>query len=182
MLMAMIVYVEPAATVRHTMSGAGLLRTSLAQRTSRYQRFNHPFMSDATQYPTELLSDVIWRFWQESPYDDQAIFAARVTEWGRSVSADEPYDWDPAAVAIRAPRVRVKYFGADPEDEFEYADYEATLVSADDQSFTNAELLFRLHNAVVERLRAVDHCHLEGLDLVDVSEAGEPIYEMRQGS
>lgn len=139
-------------------------------------------MSETTNHPPQLLPDVIWRFWQESPYDDQTTFAARVTKWGRNVAADPSYDWEPDAVAIRAPRLRIKYFGANAQDDFEYADYEVTLASGDGRAFTNAELFFRLHNAVVQHLHGVDHCYFEGLKLVDDSEAREPIYEMGQGS
>jgi hypothetical protein len=136
-------------------------------------------MPDATQFPPRLLSEAIWRFWEEDPYEDQSIFTARVTEHGRRVIQPGPYDWAPDAVAIRTPRLRVKYFGADPEDDFEYANYEVTLASSDGREFTNRELLFKLHNAVVRQLRTVDHCYFEGLELVDTA---SPIYEMQQGS
>lgn len=137
-------------------------------------------MADGAQFPPTLLPEVYWRFWEEDPFDDRSSFAARVTEYGRDIS--ESFSWDPDSVAIQTPRVRVKYFGADPEDESEYADYEAVLESADGRTFTNGELLFSLHNAVVQHLRNVDHSYFEGLALVETSDADEPVYELQQGS
>ncbi len=139
-------------------------------------------MPDLPHVPPSLLTGVIWCFWREEAYADPSTFNARVSEYGTDLCEPEPYSWDPSAVAVRVPRIRVKYFGSDPEDAHEYAVYEAVLESPDGKAFTNGELLFTLHNVVVHHLREVDHCHFEGLELVGTSGAGEPVYEMHQGS
>lgn len=142
-------------------------------------------MSDSARtndhLPADLMGDVAWSFFDGEPFENQRAFEERVAEHHRQIGA--PDAWRPGEIAIHVPRLRVKYFGADPEDEFEYADYEAELASANGESFTNGELLFRLHNAVAPHLRQVDHCYFEGLALTGPPAPGEPpLYEMRQGS
>lgn len=131
--------------------------------------------------PAELMPEIAWSFFGREPVEGQHAFEALVAAY--QVELGAPGRWRPSEVAIRAPRIRVRYFGAAPDDPEEYADYEAELSSADGQSFTNGELLFKLHNAVVGRLRDADHCYFEGLRLVGQA-AGEecPLYEMIQGS
>lgn len=131
--------------------------------------------------PREVMRDVVWSFFDGEPFSDREVFEARVAE--RDKDLETHGRWQPGEIAIPVPRIRVKYFGADPEDEFEYTDDETELASDDGRSFTQGELLFKLHNTVAAHLREVDHCHFEGLVLVSPPGPGEvPLYEMRQGS
>ena len=58
-----------------------------------------------------------------------------------------------------------------------------TLTADDGASFTAGELLFKLHNAVVEHLRENDHHFFEGLTLTGWDQDGKvPVYQLGQGS
>lgn len=133
------------------------------------------------ELPAELMPEVAWSFFGGEPSGEQDDFEARVSAYQEEVGASG--SWRPSEVAINAPRLRVRYFGVDPDEPDEYADYEVELLSANGAAFTNGELLFKLHNAVAGSLREADHCYFEGLELIDPG-AGDrpPLYEMRQGS
>ena len=126
-----------------------------------------------------ILEDVNWAFRGE-PFADRAEFSRRVHEWQRQIGG---HAWRPEEVVIRAPRVRIEYLGVrDPSDEV-YQDLTFDLVADDGRSFTADELLFKLHNAVVERLRESDHQYFEGLEpLPQSAPDGTLVYRMRQGS
>jgi hypothetical protein len=50
-------------------------------------------------------------------------------------------------------------------------------------AFSVGDLLFQLHNAVVEQLESIDHHFFEGLALVSSSASGQPpLYRLQQGS
>jgi hypothetical protein len=58
-----------------------------------------------------------------------------------------------------------------------------TLTAEDGKAFTSGELMFSLHNAVVEQLSKVDHHFFEGLELCDEQDDGLPsLYELQLGS
>ena len=133
------------------------------------------------ELPARLIPEVAWSFSGGAPLAEQDTFEARVAAYQERVGASG--NWRPFEVAIGVPRIRVRYFGVDHEEPDEYADYEVELPSASGESFTNGELLFKLHNAVVGSLRDAEHCYFEGLELNEPG-AGDrpPLYEMRQGS
>ncbi len=133
------------------------------------------------ELPAELMPEVAWSFFGGELLAEQDVFVARVSAYHEKVGASGR--WRPSEVAITAPRIRVGYFGVDPDEPDEYADYEVELSSTGGESFSNGELLFKLHNAVAESLRDADHCYFEGLELVEPG-AGDspPLYRMRQGS
>jgi len=55
--------------------------------------------------------------------------------------------------------------------------------SQDGRAFTAGELLLKLHNEVVERLRDADHQYFEGLELQRSRGPQDmPVYRMAQGS
>lgn len=137
----------------------------------------------ALRWPDELLSDVMWRYWEEAPYPSQSALVDAVERWNSRDADAAPFRWDSDAVLLRAPRVRVTYFGLTNPDDDEYQDLEAELVSDNGAGFTSGELFFKLHNAVVNHLNQADHCYFEGLVLAEESDSGEvPTYEMQQGS
>jgi len=55
--------------------------------------------------------------------------------------------------------------------------------SDDGKAFTAGELLFKIHNAVVDQLREINHHFFEGLGLHSHQTAGKPpLYVLNQGS
>lgn len=141
----------------------------------------HDESESRDKLPAELMTEVAWSFFGREPLEGQRDFEALVAAHQEELGA--PGRWRPSEVAIGVPRIRIRYFGVDPEDPEEYADFEAELSSANGQSFTNGELLFKLHNKVVGHLRDAEHCYFEGLRLVGPAAGeGPPLYEMIQGS
>ena len=58
-----------------------------------------------------------------------------------------------------------------------------TLTAENEAAFSIGDILFQLHNAVVEQLENIDHHFFEGLVLI-APNSGEqpPLYRLRQGS
>lgn len=122
-------------------------------------------------YPSELLRDVLWVF-RGKPFADRAAFDGAVAA---AQSADGA--WRPDEVVLRAGRVRVR------EDWYLSKGFTAELDADDGRSFTAGELLFKVHNCFVFKLRRLDHKYFEGLTLdKDQEPAGPPLYELNLGS
>lgn len=134
-------------------------------------------MAPSAKHPPEILPDLPWSFHDGRRYEHMGAFDAAVRRYVDEFGGT----WRPADRALAATRVRVCYEGVSHPDAEEYEELEVTLTSDDARGFTNLELFFRLHNAVVGHLSAVDHCFFEGLVLEDVVD-GVPRYEMTQGS
>ena len=123
--------------------------------------------------PPALLQNVAWAFRGE-PFANATAFDLAVREWQDGGDA-----WAPDEI-IPLGKLRVAYHGAgDDPDETEYTRYVIDLASDDGKFFTALELLHKIHNAVVLRLRDTDHQYFEGLDLADQATV---LYEMSQGS
>ena len=134
-------------------------------------------MSTAAKLPHDILPDLPWSYHDQKRYADTRAFDAAVREHVEEVGGT----WHPTGRALAAASVRVRYEGVSHPDAEEYEQLEVTLASDDPRGFTNLELFFKLHNAVVDHLSAVDHCFFEGLVLEEVVD-GTPLYEMTQGS
>ena len=134
-------------------------------------------MPPAAKPPHDILQDLPWSFHDQQRYADPRAFDAAVRRHVDAIGGT----WHPTDRAIAATSVRVRYEGVTHPDADEYEEMEVTLASDDPRGFTNLELLFKLHNAVVDHLSAVDHCYFEGLVLEDTVD-GTPLYEMTQGS
>jgi len=118
---------------------------------------------------------VYWRF-RGDPYADLASFNEAVHRYYVACSFE---GWDPDEVVLRCPLIRVMYMcwkrGRQIEPIVE--------LSADGESFTAGELLFKIHNAVVEHLRGMDHVYFEGLSLHTTKNPNQPpLYGLMQGS
>lgn len=130
--------------------------------------------------PAEVLRGVPWSFFEGETFTGRDEFVRRVNGYG---DFTEPGFWDPDAVVLPAPRVRITYFGVESPDDDEYQDFETELASGDQVGFTASELLFKLNNAVAPHVAGVDHCYFEGLVLSEErGEGGVPVYRMEQGS
>ena len=129
--------------------------------------------ANASAPPPTILSNVAWAFRGE-PFADATAFDRAVREWQDGSDA-----WVPDEI-IPLGRLRVAYQGAgDDPGDIEYTRYVIDLASDNGKSFTALELLHKLHNAVVVRLRETDHQYFEGLDLKDRATL---LYDMEQGS
>ena len=125
----------------------------------------------------ELLRGIEWSFSGER-------FASR-SEFENEVEQDqrrfkEHSSWRPGSIAIELPRIHLRYMCP---REGEYEDRIIEIASDDGESFTQGELLFKIHNAVVEDLRHADHHFFEGLTLFrPPMDEIPPLYDLCQGS
>jgi hypothetical protein len=123
--------------------------------------------------PETLLPDLAWSFTGARMADPQA-FSEEVRQYQIDIVGEDA--WNPDEVVLAFAHVLVGY-------EWEEVPLTIELASANGEHFTALDLLFKLHNAVVEDLRGIDHHFFEGLALNSLPVAGmPPLYLLRQGS
>jgi hypothetical protein len=130
----------------------------------------------AKRLPRELLGDVSWCFSKVRKFRSRKKFVEEMRRYHEGVGAEEP--WQPDAVALSVGRVRIRA-------EFLWLDDNPVVeLTADDgRAFTVAELMFKIHNALVPFVGDVDCVFFEGLTLAeDQSKRGPPLYELDPGS
>lgn len=121
-------------------------------------------------YPASLLEDTPWSF-SDSIYESSVVFLKDVNDCRSSLELGD--HWNSDEIAINVERLTVL-----TEEVYDKNDEEVDLsfeIVADGQSFTNGELLLKLHNAYAEKMIAGyqfgDHCFFEGLTSEDVTKA-----------
>jgi len=120
---------------------------------------------------------VCWSF-IGSPFPTRAAFEAEARQYQIDITGED--SWRPDEVVIPAPRVAVQYMCWEGEEQVEPV---VEFVADDGRAFTAGEVLFKLHNALVERLRDINHHFFEGLMLsASVATGGVPLYHLVQGS
>jgi hypothetical protein len=135
-------------------------------------------------YPDGVLADTLWSFHGQAEYATLPAFVTAVERYHREVQDYAPditpdECWQPDQVALRSPRVVVRYFW-DVGPEQEWADVELT--ASDGVAFTEGELLYKIHNAVVGKLTDTGHPEFEGLEFEGTTESGVPVYEIVLGN
>ncbi len=129
---------------------------------------------DFAALPTEILPSLDWSF-TGSLYVDRDEFVSEVNEWLGETPAS---GWRPDEVILGVPRVLVTYPNASDMGE-----ETVELVSGNGECFTAADLLFQLHNAIVDDVGDLDHHFFEGLKLNSLPVAGSPpLYLLSLGS
>ena len=127
------------------------------------------------ELPDTLLETVAWSFigGVESNFES---FCQSARQEQLEINAND--SWDPMAIALPVRRVSVMYKPNPFED-----DKVISLAANDENGFSEGELLFKLHNAVVDDLDDRDHHFFEGLTLNSWPVAHTPaVYVMRLGS
>ncbi len=143
-------------------------------------------MNDSHEWPNRLLQQAAWDFTNHGLFSSQSDFENAVAAYLKETAEDEPPDltpeetWNAAAIAFAGTTIRLSYY-SDPEDED--AGFHSVLLYADTaKGFTAGELLFKIHNATIERLSTSGHCWFEGLEFSRVSDDGVPEYILIPGS
>lgn len=127
--------------------------------------------------PNLLLGSVMWKF-DGTPYNSRASFNRAVRKY-QTDQGEDADDWQPDKMAIAAPQIAIQYECQEKNGDWVKPIVEFT--AADGKQFTNGELFFQLHNAIVEKLRAMDNNQLQGLDLVDAEwKENVPLYVVNQ--
>lgn len=128
-------------------------------------------------FPNKIMHDVYWSFFGEK-YQSRSEFDAEVRQYQIEISGID--NWQPDEVVLQFPRIRIEYFR--DEGGFEYEDF-IEIESDNGEFFTAGELLFKVHNAVVEQLREINHHFFEGFALESIrSRDNLPVYHLCQGS
>lgn len=131
-------------------------------------------------YPKEIMHDVYWGFYGErySSFDE---FVAAVTKYHTDL--DKIWNSDEIVLNCKEVTVLFTYWSSKKEEDIE----EDFVLRADDDYFTAGELLFKIHNHVVEKLGNDDRHFFEGLILFEDSKnvntgLSVPYYILNQGS
>jgi hypothetical protein len=127
--------------------------------------------------PTTLFPELAWSF-TGARFADAQAFSEEVRQYQIDIVGED--SWSPGEVVLPLARVLVAY-------ECRKGDEQVTqtveLASTGGRHFIALDLMFQLHNAVVEDLRDIDHHFFEGLGLNSLPVAGlPPLYLLRQGS
>lgn len=129
--------------------------------------------------PQRVMTGIYWRF-DGDRFADRPTFSREVRN--AQIEVMETNGWRPQDPAIPRGVVRVSYSGTDPAQPYDYVDRTIEIASDDGRSFSAEELLFKLHNVLVDELREADHRYFEGLSLKGIGSDGVAEYELLQGS
>ncbi len=127
--------------------------------------------------PKQVMDEVYWSF-TGTVSSDIAAFNHQVQQY--QISIKDENTWRPEEVVIPCPKIRVLYMCWQDGDQVEPI---IELTSDNGKSFSAGELLFKVHNAVVEKLREIDHHFFEGFCLSSRQSSHKaPLYILSQGS
>jgi hypothetical protein len=125
-----------------------------------------------THLPKFLMSDIDWQF-EGSQYSNQSAFESAVHDYHKRMNSDGL--WNPKRIALSAPSIRI-----------ELAERTKTILkfeSDDHVCFTEGELLFKIHNALIAKRNKISHTFFEGLQIGLNQEQGMPLlYRLFLGS
>jgi hypothetical protein len=122
------------------------------------------------------MEKTVWAF-DATAYASRADFEAAVIAYHAKTVSTHEGRFDPKALAIPAARISVTYEAVRGGD---YDDSLSTTLSADDAAgFQQGELLFKLHQALLDEDLG-DHKFFEGLSRT--GEGEPPSYLLHQGS
>ena len=110
-------------------------------------------------YPEELMTNVYWGF-----YGNKFNSLEKFTQEVISYNNECENEWIPTEIVLDCPVVTIQYSHWKNEEEIveDYVD-----LAADNQSnFTAGELLYKIHNQVVDVLKEENHQFFEGLTLL----------------
>jgi len=123
------------------------------------------------------LGDVAWCF-VGGVFSDLDSFESSLRQYQERFG--EASGFEPGELAILASAIRVQYMCWDGEEQNHPI---VTLAAKNGVAFSVGDLLFQLHNAVVENLENIDHHFFEGIVLVSSGRGNQPpLYTLCQGS
>ena len=124
-----------------------------------------------------VLQDVFWSF-SGDPFTERGAFETSLRQYQKDINNID--SWSSAEPVILTSQIRVQYMHWKDDKQIESI---ITLNAENCAGFSTGELMFLLHNAVVEQLRGIDHHFFEGLALIGEQEDERPpLYVLCQGS
>jgi len=130
-------------------------------------------------YPKRLMSNVSWGFFG-GKYNSLEKFIQKVSDYNKDCNKI----WFPEKTVLNCQNVTVQYAYWNDEEK-DVIEVEFDLVSDNESGFTAGELLFKLHNSVVDKLEEEDYHFFEGLTLWKKDNhriPNTPIYFINQGA
>ncbi|MEI3790883.1 MULTISPECIES: hypothetical protein [unclassified Chryseobacterium] len=134
------------------------------------------------EFQNQILQSILWNF-TEQKFSDIENFRIALKDYNEKIT-DEKFleNLDKPILKINKVAIQYEYWDENIEDIIE-PDF---LLNADNgQFFTTAELLFKIHNQVHEKLKDDDHHFFEGLELwtgENPNYPDTPLYFLQQGS
>ncbi len=130
-------------------------------------------------YPEELMTKISWAFYG-GQYESLEKFIQEVTDYNKNLNKE----WHPNESILACSDVTVQYSYWDDDEEDEVED-DFNLIAENKSGFTTGELLFKIHNQVVDKLENEDNHFFEGLTLWEgenYSNPQAPLYFLNIGS
>ena len=130
-------------------------------------------------YPEELMTDIYWGFYG-GKYPSREKFIQAVIDYNKDFNKE----WVPNETVLAYANITIQYSYWDDDEEDE-TEEDFNLVADNKSDFTAGELLFKIHNQVVDKLENEDHHFFEGLMLWEgenYSNPNTPLYFLNQGS
>ncbi len=125
-----------------------------------------------------MLENIGWSF-IGSKYTDRSSFESEFIEYQRELH-DAKYDETfLGELVILEPEICIHYWCYDGEEQIEPI---IKLKAENGLAFTVSDLMYQLHNSVVQQLNSLDHYFFEGLEKSHKQYNGPTIYKLRQGS
>ena len=119
----------------------------------------------------------MWKF-AGTPFNSRASFDRSVRKYQTDQGEDADF-WEPDKIALAAPQIAIQYECQEEKGNWVKPIVEFTAENR--KQFTNGELFFVLHNAIIEKLRAMDNNQFGGIYLLDAEwKENVPLYIMNQ--
>ena len=132
--------------------------------------------------PQSILGQICWSFAARSDYDTASEFGAAVLQYQIDITGNRN-GWEPNEIILSFCRVGIHWEGLDREQNEMINKYDI-VESSSSKGFTSLDLLYKVHQIMVEDCRLMDHCFFEGFDFVKVPDKSSGIveYGVSQGS
>lgn len=131
-----------------------------------------------TALPPKVMAKTIWTH-SGARFTDAALFSEAVRQDQIQILGKD--NWRPDEEVIPVPRVTMHFFHWSEDDE--ELESIVDIVGANGKAILALELLFQVHNAVVELVGNDDHHFFEGLHLMEPpQDASQPHYMLHLGS
>ena len=130
-------------------------------------------------YPKELMSGICWGFYG-GKYNSPEEFIQAVIEYNQDLGGRK---WNIEEIVLTSMHVTIQYsfWDYDTEDEVEEA---FDLKADNEEGFSAGELLYKVHNQVVDKLENETHHFFEGFLLGKreyYKNLNKPVYFINQG-
>lgn len=126
-----------------------------------------------------IMNNVFWSFLGDT-FSTQKKFVEAVRQYYLEIKdQDEEDEWNPDELAIPRAEVRIQYMywrNGKPVKRI------VLLLSDNGKSFSQGELLYKIHNKIVNDLRGLDSIFFEGLEQLKSSPKEPPLYSVILGS